>query len=331
MFKKKYLKIYLATTIILKAMSVLKTVVGSFPVKNVPVEKAILEIVEMQLKYDINVVSDGEQRADMVGYFENIPGLGRNPRGLYIKSKIMPPYEVKDFVKFKDIELVRKYLEQRNRIDVDVKVAITGPITLGFSTAINGLYYYSGLRDMNIYRDFADALKPFIEEAYRRGYYLQVDEPALSARVIDSKIGVDIVNNILKDLPSNYIDKRTLVHVCGQLNQKIFSDLLNIDTKVLSLAFSAPNVEKNIELLDKQMLYDAGKKLGVGCISVQVSSLENVDSVEVVLKRLSKVKDRVGIENFAFVHPDCGLRALNYDIAETILDRMSNAISLFLK
>lgn len=311
-------------------MKILRTVVGSFPVKNIPLEKAILEIVEMQLKYGINIVSDGEQRADMIGYFENIPGLERNQRGLYIKSKILPPQDVSNFTKFKDAETVKRYLDGKGMHDVGLKVTVTGPITLGFSTAINGLNYYSSIRDTNIYMDFANALRPIIEEVYRRDFYLQIDEPALSARVIDSKVGVSIINSMLQNLPSTFKDKKTLLHVCGQLNPKIFSDLLNIDLRVLSLAFSTPNVEKNIELLDKQMLHDAGKKLGVGCISVQVSSLENIDSIEVILRRLSKIRDKIGIEYFAFVHPDCGLRALNDEIAETILDRMYHAVNIFL-
>ncbi|MCX8189269.1 MAG: hypothetical protein N3F64_06120 [Nitrososphaeria archaeon] len=311
-------------------MEILRTVVGSFPVKNIPVEKAIVEIVEMQLKYGINVVSDGEQRADMIGYFENIPGLERNQRGLYIKSKILPPQDVSKFTKFIDAETVKRYLDEKGRHDVSLKVTITGPITLGFSTAVNGLNYYSSLRDTNIYVDFANALSPFVKEICRKGYYLQIDEPSLSAKVIDTKIGVNILNDLLKNLPSTFKDEKTIVHVCGQLNSRIFNDLLNVDAKVLSLAFSAPNVQKNIDLLNKQILYDAGKRIGVGCISVQVSGLENVDSVEAVLKRLLHIKEKIGVDYFAFVHPDCGLRALNEKIAETILERMYHAVNMFL-
>lgn len=310
-------------------MSVLRTVVGSFPVRNVPIEKAILEVVEMQLKYGIDVFSDGEQRADMIGYFENIPGLERNQRGLYIKSKVLPPNNVRDFIKFRDAEIVKQYLDIKGRHDAGLKVTITGPITLGFSTAVNGLNYYSSIRDTNIYVDFANALSPIIEEVHRRGYYLQIDEPSLSARVIDTKVGVNILNNLLKNLPSSFKDEKTIVHVCGQLNSRIFGDLLNVDAKVLSLAFSAPNVQKNMDLLNKQILCNAGKRLGVGCISVQVSSLENVESVEMVLRRLLHIKEKIGIEYFAFVHPDCGLRALNEKIAETILERMYHAVNMF--
>lgn len=312
-------------------MSILRTVVGSFPVRNVPIEKAIQEIVEMQLKYGIDIFSDGEQRADMIGYFENIPGLERNQRGLYIKSKILPPNNVSNFIKFRDAEIVKQYLDIKGKHDARLKVTITGPITLGFSTAINGLNYYSSIRDTNIYVDFANALSPIIEEVYRKGYYLQIDEPSLSAKVIDTKLGVNILNNLLKNLPSSFKDEKTIIHVCGQLNSRIFSDLLNVDAKVLSLAFSAPNVQKNIELLSKQILNDSGKRLGVGCISVQVSSLEDVDSIEVVLRRLSQIREKIGIEYFALVHPDCGLRALNDKIAETILERMYHAVNVFLQ
>jgi len=304
----------------------LKTVIGSFPVKSLPLEDAIREVVKMQLKYGIDIVSDGEQRADMIGYFEGIPGVERGPKGLFVKSKILPHPKPDDFVKFRDLEIVRRYLAEMGREDVGVKVTITGPITLGFSTAINGLNYYSSLRDVNLYSDFAEALAPIVAEAHRRGCHIQVDEPALSARVIDSKVGVKIVNRLFSDLPQAFKREKASVHVCGQLNMKIFSDLLELDAHILSLAFSASNVQKNVELLSRQILDGCGKKLGVGCISVQAKSLSDVEDVETVSRRLLQIKDRVGEENIAVVHPDCGLRLVSEQVAEAILERMSEAI-----
>ncbi|MGB9727345.1 MAG: hypothetical protein ACPLZF_02955 [Nitrososphaeria archaeon] len=309
-------------------MKVPKTVIGSFPVKNKPLEDAIKEVVETQLKYDINIVSDGEQRADMINYFGDLPGVGRGPRGPFVQSKISPYNRPEDFIKFHDLEIVRKYLAERGKIDVGVKITITGPITLAFYTALNGLKHYSSLRDVSLYNDFAEALAPIVFEAYKRGYYIQVDEPALSAKVIDSKLGVSIVNRLFDSIPYYYKNGRTSVHVCGQLNQKIFRDLLDLDAHVISLAFSAQNVQKNVELLNRQLLHESGKGLGVGCVNVQAKSLEDVESVDVVAKRIMQVREAVGEEHISAVHPDCGLRPLSEQVAEAILDRMCKAMAI---
>jgi len=305
-----------------------KTVIGSFPVKNKSLEDAIKEVVETQLRYGINIVSDGEQRADMINYFGDLPGIGKGPRGPFVQSKILPYSSPENFIKFNDLEIVRKYLVERGRGDVDVKITITGPITLAFYTALNGLKYYSSLRDVSLYNDFAEALAPIVFEAYKRGYYIQIDEPALSAKVIDSKLGVSIVNKLFSSLPNYYKNERASVHVCGQLNPKIFRDLLDLDVHVISLAFSASNVQKNVELLGKQILHENGKGLGVGCIDVQAKSLDDVEDVDTVAKRIMRIREIVSEEHIAVVHPDCGLRPLSEEVAEAILDRMNKAMAI---
>ena len=46
------------------------------------------DVIDLQLRYGIDVVTDGEQRADMITYFEQIPGLARGGRGLRVSGKI---------------------------------------------------------------------------------------------------------------------------------------------------------------------------------------------------------------------------------------------------
>jgi methionine synthase II (cobalamin-independent) len=46
----------------------LKTVVGSFPPKKLLLEKATKWAVDLQLNHDLDIVSDGEQRTDMISY-----------------------------------------------------------------------------------------------------------------------------------------------------------------------------------------------------------------------------------------------------------------------
>jgi 5-methyltetrahydropteroyltriglutamate--homocysteine methyltransferase len=309
---------------IMRFVKLLKTVIGSFPPKKLVLEKAIEWAVDLQLTHGIDVVSDGEQRADMIGYFSSLPGLGARPTGLYVKSRVEPFNDTRSFIKFHDLRFVRDYLASRGRDDVKVKVSITGPVTLGFACACNGVEYYSGMRDVRLYSDFASALKPLVEEVAKTGCYVQVDEPSLSIRVMESSKAVKIVNETLRGVPASVCDEgKLIVHVCGPLTPPLFTDLVNLDAPILSLAFSAPSVRKNMEAVSNQALEAHGKMLGVGCVSVQASKKQDVEPFDAVVRRLKTIVDKVGRDRVAFLHPDCGLRGTGEDALESILETVA--------
>jgi 5-methyltetrahydropteroyltriglutamate--homocysteine methyltransferase len=309
-----------------KTVNLLKTVVGSFPPKKLPLQKAIQWAVDLQLAHDLDVISDGEQRTDMINYFNSLPGLGTKPTGPCVKSKIMPFEKPDAFSKLQDLQFVREYLKGKNREDVKVKVSITGPITLGFACACNGVEHYSGMRDLRLYSDFASALKPLATAIANTGCYVQVDEPSLSIRVMEASQAVKIVNEVLSGVPSSVCDEgKLIVHVCGSLNKPLFEDLMSLDTPVLSLAFSAPTVKGNVEAISKLSLQGHKKKLGVGCVSVQAKTKEEIDALDVVIQRLNMIRDKIGEEQIAFVHPDCGMRGTGEDAVEPILERVAKS------
>jgi 5-methyltetrahydropteroyltriglutamate--homocysteine methyltransferase len=303
-----------------------KTVAGSFPPKKLPLDSAIKWAVDLQLKHGIDLISDGEQRTDMMSYFGSLAGLEIKLDGPHVKSKVMPLEDPKSFVKLRDLQFARDYLRSIGREEVNVKVSVTGPISLGFSSAMNGLEYYGSIRDMKLYSDFAEALNPLIGEIARTGCYVQIDEPTLSARVMENKEAVRIVNEALSGLPTSLHEKGKLsVHVCGALNETLFNALISLEAPILNLAFSAPNVRKNLQVISKHALRSAGKKLGVGCVSVQVMKREEVEKPETVVARLKAIMDRVGGELIAYVHPDCGLRSTSEDAVEQILEVLSSS------
>ena len=63
-------------------MPIETTVVGSFPKSDRPLENEIREIVDLQLYYGIDLITDGELRRNMIQYFEQIPGLRKTRRWL---------------------------------------------------------------------------------------------------------------------------------------------------------------------------------------------------------------------------------------------------------
>lgn len=112
-------------------MPIEKTVVGSFPKSDSPLEKAIREIVDLQLYYGIDVITDGEQRSNMIQYFEQIPGIERLGDGLRIVRKIEPMErdKIDEFYKIKDYKTVKSILESLGKETVKIKITITGPMT----------------------------------------------------------------------------------------------------------------------------------------------------------------------------------------------------------
>ncbi|MBS7628731.1 hypothetical protein KEJ23_01970, partial [Candidatus Bathyarchaeota archaeon] len=165
-------------------MRIKKTVIGSFPPISHDYEESMRRIVDIQLQYGMDIISDGEQRADMITYFRDIPGLEPGQMGLRVCSKIIPPEDPGETIKVKDFITVRDYLKKIGRADVTVKTAITGPVTLGVACAASGLSYYSGPNDMNLYLDLSRALGSIATQLLRMDSYVQIDEPGLSAGFI---------------------------------------------------------------------------------------------------------------------------------------------------
>jgi methionine synthase II (cobalamin-independent) len=309
----------------------LKTVVGSLPPKKLPIEEAIRWAVDIQLKHRVDIISDGEQRADMIRYFSVFPGLAVNSKGVYIKSQVSPLDDQKTFSKINDLHFVRNYLDKINQSNIDVKVTVTGPITLGFACAVKGTGNYRSVGNLDLYLDFAYALNPLIKEIAQTDCYLQIDEPSLSIGVINPKESVRIVNEALEGLSSDFSERRLSVHICGQLNGRLVNEIVKLNTPVLSLAFSASEVEGNIDLLSKTILKENAKEIGVGCVSVQATTKESVEEYDKITKRIEKIESKIGGERIAYLHPDCGLRDNSEEVANTILDRLSSSVTLWMK
>jgi methionine synthase II (cobalamin-independent) len=50
-----------------------------------------------------------------------------------------------------------------------------------------------------------------------------------------------------------------------------------------------------------------------------------VDTFDSVIQRLKAVRDKIGEEQIAFVHPDCGMRGTGEDAVEPILERVASS------
>ena len=305
-----------------------KTIVGSLPRLDDSIELSIKKAIDLQLRHGLDIVTDGEQRSDMINYFEQIPGLTRSGSKLGVTGKVHPPSRVDELYKFKDFDFARRYLHSKGN-DAGLKVEITGPTTLGFTCATTGLKGYRSVADLELYQDFASALRPLIDELLRLGAYVQIDEPGISAKFVDPVQSTTIMNDIVRDL--KHFERgsgRLSVHVCGDLTRTsgLFNLLTTLDVDILSLAFVGKVEAPNLKLLSKEAFRDSGKKLGYGFIPTTYPSVSAIASVQEVTKLLNEGIQRIGAENLAYVHPNCGLRNTSVEVTEEILARMKVSV-----
>jgi len=309
-----------------------KTVVGSIPRWPMNMEEAIKTAIDVQLRAGIEIVSDGEQRSDMITYFEQIPGLVHTSRGMTVNSKISPPEDPSVLTKVRDFMSAKKYLNDLGRGDIPVKTAITGPITLGVTCAASGLKYYSGFNDENLYRDLSRALESVATKLLQLGSYVQWDEPGLSAGYMAPSKALPILNELLDNIQtSRKIPGSVSVHVCGNLARisGLLDGLLGLNLDVISLAFSGSTEEQNLNLVSEDLFEKSGKRLGLGCTKASAAKMSDVEDVELVYQRIRSIADRVGSKNVAYAHPDCGLKGTTLDVSELILQRLSDAVDRY--
>ncbi len=286
------------------------TVIGSHPVAG-DGEEAIKAAVVDQIEAGIEIASDGQTRKDMIAYFaDHIPGFRVEDGRSMIVGKIRPPEEtplVKDLLYAKRIAGSR----------ADVKAIITGPVTMVFFAELAGTAPYKGFRDEALYRDVSEALAVEAELVQKGGFQnIQIDEPSYS-------IGapMNMAKMALEKVASGVKGTRAL-HVCGNLKRS-FADIVKIDgIDVLSFAFK--DSLSNFDTVDRKMLEDYGKRLGVGCVSSTEPAVEGEEDIKSTIR---KAVEAFGQDNIAWIHPDCGLRALERDSARSKLKAMVSALS----
>jgi 5-methyltetrahydropteroyltriglutamate--homocysteine methyltransferase len=311
-------------------MPVIKAVVGSFPFSARPLEEAIREVVDLQLHYEVDLITDGELRSNMIQYFEQIPGLERLGSGLRIVERITPMKQDKidEFKKIADFKTVKSILHRVEKDSVKIKVGITGPMTLGTicgSADINTtLEHYNLEEEMTLYFDFSRALLPIVQRVLNMGGYVQIDEPLLST----GQVSLDIAKTVLKDftshLPLSSIkEEKISCHVCGSIKSvpDLYDVLLDLDIPILSMGFSGDKEKDNFDVISRISLEKHGKKIAAGFISNTT-----VEDEKIIMERFHRIEENAGRENISYVQPDCGFRLISLNKVKLILERMKTVV-----
>jgi len=302
----------------------LTTTIGSIARLDPDLHRSIDLAVQLQRESGMDVITDGEQRTDMVSYFaEAFEGLGVEDGSPVVLGRISLKGDPKDFSKVQDLE----YILRKNP-GLRVKVAITGPTTLGMTCGSRKIKsHYRSILDFRMYEDIAESLAPVAKAIADRGAYVQIDEPFLSQGYKDLKTRVELLDVVADGLPRD----RVTVHVCGFIGKfGVVEHLLRLENvSVLSFAFAGRAELPNIEHVFRGDFEDSGMRLGAGCIPVVPMSPAEVSSPEAVSRKLAEISQKVGRENIAFAHPDCGMRATDRSLVPLILKNLRAGVDLF--
>lgn len=288
------------------------TVIGSYPLSYDQLgPQAIVHAVEEQVAAGVQLVSDGQTRADMVSVYAGVlNGTELKGEGGDRKLHIIGKIGLGDTSKMvDDFKLARKTAGKR----AQAKAILTGPVTLAFSCVLD-TKQYGGFRDRELYMDLARALSG-LSARYREAgaRHLQVDEPFFSVGV-PMELAKEAVEHI-----ACAFDGEAALHVCGDVS-RIFDGLLDFKgVRLLSHAFAGN--ASNLGLVTRRKLADAGKVIGFGCIDTASESVETAGEVAALLR---KGIELAGRENMV-VHPDCGMRALPHAVARAKLEAMCAA------
>lgn len=292
------------------------TVVGSYPSKpdtsdiyalmrdeRDAARSAIEVAVNDQTKAGVQLVSDGQVRADFITLF------ARNIFGFNIKGG--RPNIVDKVAPLEKSIIVDDYIFAKSIARRDVKGIVTGPSTLAHASVVDEEAPYKSNDDPELIYDIADVQAMEILTLIEAGATIvQVDEPVFSVG-IDLETGIQAVNEMIKGV------KTPIVHVCGDIRD-IFKKLLELDVSVLDHEFTNTT---NLEIVDRDIIEAHDMCIGYGCVD---SNSMEVEPVEVIEKRILAAVEKLGARNI-WIDPDCGLRNLTRKSAFAKLSNMVRA------
>jgi 5-methyltetrahydropteroyltriglutamate--homocysteine methyltransferase len=323
------------------------TVVGSYPVPTwlrvfstrESLRDAMLAVIKTQELAGIDVVADGElyrwdinhaETNGMIDYFlRPLAGVApeltleqlhrwRSTPGQQFRSA--PPGIVVGPIAGGRLNLERDYHLFRDLTDRPRKFTVTSPYMLAKTVADD---HYRNLEALVL------ALADVLCEQVRGvdAEVIQVDEANVTGHPQDARIAARGINRVLEG-----VRHEKAVHLCygnygGQTIQRgtyhalvEFLNLLRCDHVVLEVARRPPG---ELEFL-KDVRADIG--LGIGVIDIKDNEVESAD---IVARRIERAANVLGRERVRYVHPDCGFWMLPRSSADAKMRSMVKGRDLF--
>lgn len=290
------------------------TVIGSYPVQPTKAElvsalygkdpflKCIDESVNDQIAAGVDIISDGQVRADMIRLVTaKLKGFRDDGGRIRVAEKIEYNGDI----------VTKDFIHAKNAADDKalVKGILTGPCTL--ASFLKNEYYADA---KTLIFDLADALALEARNLCENGAaMIQIDEPIFAAGG-DLELGKQTTSIIARA-----VDVPLALHVCGDVSPA-FPALLDFEVDILAHEFST-----NMRLIEELSEYNFDKKLGFGCVD---SKSERVESVAEIKKRIERALQQFKPQDL-LINPDCGLRNLSRECAFGKLKNMCLAAGEF--
>ena len=310
------------------------TVVGSYPVPTwlqmfsteESLRDAMAAVLKTQELAGIDVVADGElYRWDinhaatngMIDYFvsrmegvqvqlnsEQLAHWRGQPGNAF---RAQPPGIVVEPLKAGTLDLKADYELYAPLTALPKKFTVTSPYMLAKMVANE---YYGSLEELVM--GLAEVLHEQVQQI--GADVIQVDEANLTGNPQDAEIAAAGINRIFEGVTAE-----RGVHLCfgnyggqtiqqGTYDQLVgFLNSLEADHLVLEIARRPPE--------ELTMLQDVKDSLGLGIGVIDIKDNE-VESAELVAKRIEMAASVVGAERIHYVHPDCGFWMLSRSVAD---------------
>jgi methionine synthase II (cobalamin-independent) len=232
-----------------------------------------------------------------------------------------------------EVQKVKDFLMlKKKHPNMKFKISVVGPTTMalvcGSKKIVRG---YKNYVDFSLASDIAAALKEIVSPLAEMKAFIQIDEPFFSQGMRDLRERIRLIDGILEGCDRSLCS----VHVCGFLGrQPLLQELARLENVgTLSHAFSIDRDKEkdNLTLLRREIFEDSDKKLAAGIISVSARAAKDVERPQTVARRLRNIVDRIGLDNLAYVTPDCYFRALDKELIDDVLTGFTKGTDIFEK
>lgn len=292
------------------------TTTGSFPktmLSDGEIENAIRKVISLQLEEEMDVLVDGQLKADIVGIFAHAIGLEGAGMPYKVTREIQP---LREAVTLEYLQLAAKYAQ-----GAPLKAHLTGPTVIAENCQVTDkapAKYHGKNGFYTLTMDIAEALAEEARQIAQQKdilnvQYLQIDEPSL-AFGSDMKIAQAAVQKIVQTWKKEE-GGLTLMHVCWDF-AGILEDILAMPIDVLNLS-----IEHFRELGDNayQVLRTSEKRFALGVVPVNT---DHLPVPERIAREALFVQTQLGPEQLWGLTPVCGLRESPENRAREILHRL---------
>ncbi|MGB0035196.1 MAG: cobalamin-independent methionine synthase II family protein [Candidatus Acidiferrales bacterium] len=323
------------------------TTVGSYPVPSwlvgntsrLVLRDAVMAVMQTQELAGLDLVTDGElMRFDpshpetngMVDYFvSQMDGIRKQ-------------FVLSDFVRYRadrasgssllsagmvvgkigegTLNLPRDYEFVRPLTRLPLKFTCTGPHML--ARALTN-FFYGDIADLAM--DIADVLRRQLE--FVEADTVQLDEASIIGFPQDAKWAAETINHVLGGILNE-----KAVHVCfgnyggQQMLKGFWRDLLpflnSLHADHLVLEFA----RRGYDELEEFRTLDPKIALGIGLVDIKDNEVE---TPELIAKRIEHVVKTVGPDRLRYVHPDCGFWMLQRSVVDRKMRALVEGRNLF--